>query len=155
MGSTRTLVTLLRLWIRRFTMIISAWWLEQAAISVDKNSKKSTGTLDQRKLLSRCGFLQSRSIRRNEKCADRPISLRLTLSGDRRINMRYNNNNSRLLFSVELMAKTKKKVLAKNSRLFSVQLVAKSKNAKNSKNKVRIISAVYCCISIIEKTKRL
>ena len=27
LGSTRTLVTLLRPWIRRFTMIISAWWL--------------------------------------------------------------------------------------------------------------------------------
>ena len=26
-GSTRTLVTLLRSWIRRFAMIISAWWL--------------------------------------------------------------------------------------------------------------------------------
>ena len=27
LGSTRTLVTLLRPWIRRFTVIISAWWL--------------------------------------------------------------------------------------------------------------------------------
>ena len=27
LGSTRILVTLLRPWIRRFTMIISAWWL--------------------------------------------------------------------------------------------------------------------------------
>ena len=41
--------------------------------------------------ISRCGFLQSRSSRCNEKCADRPISLRLTLSGDKRINMRYNS----------------------------------------------------------------
>ena len=30
-GSTRTLVTLLRPWIRRFTMIISAWWLRTTA----------------------------------------------------------------------------------------------------------------------------
>ena len=46
---------------------------EQAAKAVDKNSKKSTGTLNHRKL-SRCGFLQSQSSRCNEKCADRPIS---------------------------------------------------------------------------------
>ena len=60
---------------------------EQAANSGDNNSKKSTGTLDHRKLLSRCGFLQSRSSDCNEKCADRPITWRLTLSGGRRINM--------------------------------------------------------------------
>ena len=36
---------------------------EQAANSVDKISKKSTGTLDHRKLLSRYGFFQSRSSR--------------------------------------------------------------------------------------------
>ena len=47
---------------------------EQAANLVDKNSKKSTGTLDHRKLLSGCGFLQSRSSPGNEKCADRLIS---------------------------------------------------------------------------------
>ena len=32
LGSTPTLVTLLRLWIRRFTMIISAWWLRTSSI---------------------------------------------------------------------------------------------------------------------------
>ena len=31
MSSTRTLVTLLRPWIRRFTMIISAWWLRTSS----------------------------------------------------------------------------------------------------------------------------
>ena len=31
LGSTRTLVTLLRPWIRRFTMIISAWWLRTSS----------------------------------------------------------------------------------------------------------------------------
>ena len=31
LGSTRTLVTLLRPWIRRFTMIISAWWLQTSS----------------------------------------------------------------------------------------------------------------------------
>ena len=73
LGSTRTLVTLLRPWIRRFTMIISAGGFKQEANSVNKNSKKSTGTLDHWKLLSRCGFLQARSNHCNTKCADRPI----------------------------------------------------------------------------------
>ena len=72
---------------------ISAWWLRKATNSADKNSKKFTGTLDHRKLLSRSGFLQSRSSPDNEKCVDRPTSLRLTLSGNWRINMCYNNNN--------------------------------------------------------------
>ena len=40
---------------------------------MQKNSKKSTGTLDHRKLLSRCGFLQLRSSRCNEKYADHPM----------------------------------------------------------------------------------
>ena len=31
LGSTRTLVTLFRPWIRRFTMIISAWWLRTSS----------------------------------------------------------------------------------------------------------------------------
>ena len=31
LGSTRTLITLLRPWIRRFTMIISAWWLQTSS----------------------------------------------------------------------------------------------------------------------------
>ena len=67
---------LLRPWIRRFTMITVSLrgGFEQAANSVDKNSKKSTGTLDYRKHLSRCGFLQSQSSPGNEKCADRPTS---------------------------------------------------------------------------------
>ena len=50
---------------------------EEAANSVDKNLKKSTETLDNRKLLSRCGFLQSRSSCCNEKCADRPIKVNI------------------------------------------------------------------------------
>ena len=35
--------------------------LEQAANSEDKNSKKSAGTLDYWKLLSRCGFLHAQN----------------------------------------------------------------------------------------------
>ena len=62
LGSTQTLVTLLCLRIRRFTMIISAGGFKQAANSVDKNLKKFTGTLDHWKLLSKCGFLQARRV---------------------------------------------------------------------------------------------
>ena len=36
---------------RRFTMIVSAGGFKQAASTVDKNSKKLTGTLDHWKLL--------------------------------------------------------------------------------------------------------
>ena len=35
---------------------------EKATNSVDKNSKKSTGTLDHRKLLSRCEVFQTRVV---------------------------------------------------------------------------------------------
>ena len=62
-GSTPTLVKLLRSWLGGF---------EQAANWVGKSSKKSTGTLDYWKLLSRGGFLQARSSQSNENCADRP-----------------------------------------------------------------------------------
>ena len=40
---------------------------EQAGNSVDKNSKKSTGTFDHWKLLSKCRLLQARSSHCNEK----------------------------------------------------------------------------------------
>ena len=62
LGSNSTLVTLLRPWIRRFTMIISAVGFKQAANSVDKNSKKSTETLDRWKLLRRCEFQTSHLV---------------------------------------------------------------------------------------------
>ena len=55
---------------------------EQAANLVDKNSKKSTGTLDRWKLLSRCGFLQPQSSHCNEKVCGSSNNLRLTLSGN-------------------------------------------------------------------------
>ena len=47
---------------------------EQAANSVDRKLKKSAGTLNHWKLLSRCGLFKPRSSHCNEKCADRPIS---------------------------------------------------------------------------------
>jgi len=44
-GSTPTLVVqLLRLWIRRFTMIISAWWLQTSSKFSGKEVKETTGT---------------------------------------------------------------------------------------------------------------
>ena len=61
---------------------------------MNKNSKKSTGTLDCWKLLSRCGFLQARSNNYcNETCADHPIDIVPGAVRDRRINMHYSNNN--------------------------------------------------------------
>ena len=56
-----------------FTMIISAWWLRTSSKFSGKNSQKSTGTLNYRKILSRCGFFQARSSQSNKKCVDRPI----------------------------------------------------------------------------------
>ena len=74
------------------------------------------------------------------------------------------------LSSAELMAKTKKKVFAKNST-FSQQSDEEDQIKKSSspeilaffrpnwwrrpKNKERIISAVCCCLSIIEKRKKI
>ena len=45
MSSTRTLVTLLRPWIRRFSMIISAWWLRTSSKFTREEVKTSTGKL--------------------------------------------------------------------------------------------------------------
>ena len=43
-GSTPNLVSLLRPWIRRFTMIISAWW-SLASSKLKKSEENSTGKL--------------------------------------------------------------------------------------------------------------
>ena len=45
MSSTRTLVALLRPWIRRFTIIISAWWLRTSSKFTWEEVKMSTGKL--------------------------------------------------------------------------------------------------------------
>ena len=45
MSSTSTLVTLLRPWIRRFTIIISAWWLRTSSKFTWEEVKTSTGKL--------------------------------------------------------------------------------------------------------------
>ena len=57
LGSTPTLVTLLRPWIQRFTMIISAWWFRTSSKFNGREFKEFTGTLDHWNLLCRCGFL--------------------------------------------------------------------------------------------------
>ena len=45
MGSTRTLITLLLSWIRRFTMIISAWWLQTSSnFTLEKVKHQSVNT---------------------------------------------------------------------------------------------------------------
>ena len=77
----------------------------------------------------------------------------LSSSGPKNEGLRQNSS----LLLVELLAKTKKEeVFAKTSRLFSVETKIKTKKvfAKNSKNKVRVISTVYRCISITEKRKK-
>ena len=48
LGSTRTQVTWLRPWIRRFTMIISAWWLRTKQHIYVERSQTSTGKLGTR-----------------------------------------------------------------------------------------------------------
>ena len=45
MSSTRTLVTLLRPWKRRFTIIFSAWWLRTSSKFTWEEVKTSTGKL--------------------------------------------------------------------------------------------------------------
>ena len=53
------------------------------------------------------------------------------------------------------MAKTKnKKVFARNSGFFSDESAAKT-TKKGFRQGIRIISAVYCCISVIEKRKKV
>ena len=73
LGSTPIPLSFLRLWIRRFTMIISAWWLRTSSIFSGQELEEIHRNMDHWKLLSRCGFLQPRSRHCNEKCADRPI----------------------------------------------------------------------------------
>ena len=58
---------------RCFMMIMFALRLRTSSKFRDKNAKKSTGTLDHWKVLSKCVFFGLRSSYRNEKCADRPI----------------------------------------------------------------------------------
>ena len=74
LGSTRTLITLLRPWIRRFTIITSAWWLwTSIKISGQKFDEIHGNIRPMETPISRCRFLQPRSCSHcNEKCADRP-----------------------------------------------------------------------------------
>ena len=57
-GSTGTLVSLLRPWIRRFTMIISAWWLRTSSKFMWEEVKGQPENLENGQLLSGCGFIQ-------------------------------------------------------------------------------------------------
>ena len=59
LGSTRTLVTSLRPWIRRFSMIISAWWLRTNGEFTWEEIKRKPENLKNGQLLSGCGFVQS------------------------------------------------------------------------------------------------
>ena len=68
-----SVVTLLRPWIRPFTMIIYAWLLRRSNKFTGQKVKEIHGNIESLETPNRCGILRSRSIYRNEKCADRPI----------------------------------------------------------------------------------
>ena len=92
MSSTRTLVTLLRPWIRRFTIFISAWWLRTSCKFTWKEVKTSTGKLGKSSTPKRVRI--------------RPKHSAPSLSRDRRIKMHQSINQSILPY-----------ISQKNSRL--------------------------------------
>ena len=55
-GSTPNLVSVLRPWIRYFTLIISAWW-NLASSKLKKSQEVQAENLEQRQLLSESGFV--------------------------------------------------------------------------------------------------
>ena len=82
MSSTRTLVTLLRPWIRRFTIIISAWWLRTSSKFTWEEVKTSTGKLGKWSTPKRVRI--------------RPKHSAPSLSRDRRIKMHQSINQSHM-----------------------------------------------------------
>ena len=72
MGSTRTLVTLLRPWIKCFTMIIPAWWLH-ASSKFNGQEFEESYPQDHWKLLRRFEFSQARS----SQCYKKLISVQI------------------------------------------------------------------------------
>ena len=76
----RTLVTLLRPWIRRFTIIISAWWLRTSSKFTWEEVKTSTGKLGKWSTPKRVRI--------------RPKYSAPSLSRDRRIKMHQSINQS-------------------------------------------------------------
>ena len=95
MSSTRTLVTLLRPWIRRFTIIISAWWLRTSSKFTWEEVKTSTGKLGKWSTPKRVRI--------------RPKYSAPSLSRDRRIKMHQSINqsiNSMLSKILRVMLKT-------------------------------------------------
>ena len=79
-GLTRNRVSLLRPWIRCFTMIISAWWNLTSSKLKKSEAKFNRKTRKQRQLLSESGFVQ--------RIAPAP------LSRDRKIKMKKSINRS-------------------------------------------------------------
>ena len=61
LGSTRLLVSLLRLWIRYCTMIISAWWLQTSSKFTWEEGKRQPQSLDYGLLQSGRGLVQNKS----------------------------------------------------------------------------------------------
>ena len=102
MSSTRTLVTLLRPWIRRFTIIISAWWLRTSSKFTWEEVKTSTGKLGK--------WSTPKRVR------TRPKYSAPSLSRDRRIKMHQSINQS------IKSKKKKKKVFTQGPSRFSPEL---------------------------------
>ena len=89
MCSTRTLVTLLRPWIRRFTIIISAWWLRTSSKFTWEEVKTPTGKLGKWSTPKRVRI--------------RPKHSAPSLSRDRRIKMHQSINHHQGMFQYHIM----------------------------------------------------
>ena len=91
MSSTRTLVTLLRPWIRRLTIITSAWWLRTSSKFTWEEVKTSTGKLGKWSTPKRVRICPKYSAR--------------SLSRDRRIKMHQSINHFQIFHQKILLVK--------------------------------------------------
>ena len=92
MSSTRTLVMMLRPWIRRFTIIISAWWLRTSSKFTWEEVKTSTGKLGKWSTPKRVRI--------------RPKHSAPSLSCDRRIKMHQSINHQDKSWAPHIACKT-------------------------------------------------
>ena len=96
MSSTRTLVTLLRPWIRRFTIIISAWWLRTSSKFTWEEVKTSTGKLGKRSTPKR--------VQIHPKYSAPSLSRDRRIKMHQSINQSINHNTSKSNFCVKLLS---------------------------------------------------
>ena len=124
MSSTCTVVTLLRPWIRRFTIIISAWWLRTSSKFTWEEVKTSTGKLGKWSTPKRVRI--------------RPKYSAPSLSRDRRIKMHQSINQH----AFEQIKCRPKKGLHQNLQSFCPQNQVKTK--KKDKRKSKDHAALKC-----------